>query len=49
VYENDGNIYCAQLFENPGITNRMGRMLGRGNILSARRYCMTGWEQQEGK
>ncbi len=52
VYENDGNIYCAQLFENPGITNRMGRMLGRGNILSARRYDgmgAAGWKIKMGE
>jgi len=38
VYENDGNIYMAQIFGNPGIKNRMGRPLGSGNILSRIRY-----------
>jgi hypothetical protein len=38
VYENDGNIYMAQIFGNPGIKNRIGRPLGSGNILSRIRY-----------
>jgi hypothetical protein len=38
VYENDGNIYAAQIFENPGIKSRIGRMIGEGNILSRARY-----------
>jgi hypothetical protein len=38
VYENDGNLYMAQVFGNPGIKNRMGRPLGTGNILSRVRY-----------
>jgi hypothetical protein len=38
VYENDGNLYSAQIFENPGIKSRIGRMIGEGNILSRARY-----------
>jgi hypothetical protein len=38
VYENDGNIYSAQIFENPGIKSRIGRMIGEGNVLSRARY-----------
>ncbi len=44
VYENDGNLYSAQLFENPGITNRMGRTIGKGNIFGRRRYELLGEE-----
>jgi hypothetical protein len=38
VYENDGNFYSAGLFTNPGLRNRMGEMLGGGNIFAAGRY-----------
>jgi hypothetical protein len=42
VYENDGNLYSAQLFENPGVTNRVGRNIGKGNVFSVRRYELLG-------
>jgi hypothetical protein len=38
LYENDGNLFNAGLFSNPGIRNRMGEMLGGGNIFSRIRY-----------
>ena len=38
LYENDGNLFKAILFGNPGITNRMGRKIGENNVFSARRY-----------
>jgi hypothetical protein len=38
VYENDGNLYGAKLFGNPGIKNRVGKQLGEGNIFSRIRY-----------
>jgi hypothetical protein len=38
VYQNDGNFYSATIFGNPGIRNRMGEMLGRGNVFSNERY-----------
>jgi hypothetical protein len=28
VYENDGNLYSAGLFSNPGLRNRMGKCWG---------------------
>jgi hypothetical protein len=28
VYENDGNLYSAGLFSNPGLRTRMNKMLG---------------------
>jgi hypothetical protein len=42
VYENDGNLFSAQLFDNPGVTNRVGRIIGKGNIFGIRRYEMLG-------
>jgi hypothetical protein len=47
VYENDGNLYSAQLFDNPGITNRVGRTIGKGNVFSARRYELLGIEAKK--
>jgi len=38
VYENDGNLFKAQIFGNPGLTNRYGRKIGENNVLSRRRY-----------
>ena len=38
LYENDGNLYSATIFSNPGVRNRMGEMLGGGNIFSQQRY-----------
>jgi hypothetical protein len=38
LYENDGNIYSAGLLSNPGLRNRMGEMLGGGNIFAQGRY-----------
>jgi hypothetical protein len=38
LYENDGNLYSASLFSNPGIRNRMNDMVGGGNIFSRGRY-----------
>jgi hypothetical protein len=38
MYENDGNMYKAVIFDNPGIRNRMGIMLGGGNIFGRVRY-----------
>jgi len=38
LYENDGNLYKGTVFSNSGIRNRMGDMLGGGNIFSAVRY-----------
>jgi hypothetical protein len=38
LYENDGNIYSAGLFSNPGLRNRMGDMLGGGYIFSMGKY-----------
>ena len=38
MYENDGNMYCARVFANPGIRNRMGEMLGGGNIFGWAKY-----------
>jgi hypothetical protein len=38
LYENDGNIYSAGLLSNPGLRNRMGEMLGGGNIFAWGRY-----------
>jgi hypothetical protein len=38
LYENDGNLYSAGLFSNPGLRNRMGEMLGGGNIFGWERY-----------
>jgi hypothetical protein len=38
VYENDGNLYSAGLFSNPGLRNRMGEMLGGRNIFSMAKY-----------
>jgi hypothetical protein len=38
VYENDGNLYSAGLFSNPGLRNRMGEMLGGRNIFSIAKY-----------
>jgi len=41
VYENDGHIFKGRVFFNPGITNRIGQMLGDGNIFGlekANRY-----------
>jgi len=38
LYENDGNLYSAKIFSNPGITNRMGREIGRSNVFGRRRY-----------
>jgi hypothetical protein len=38
LYENDGNLFKARLFENPGLRNRMGVMLGGGNIFGRVRY-----------
>jgi len=38
LYENDGNLYSAGLFSNPGLRNRMGEMLGGGNIFGWGRY-----------
>jgi hypothetical protein len=38
VYENDGHLYQATLFSNPGIRNRMGIMFGGGNIFGLARY-----------
>jgi hypothetical protein len=38
VYENDGNVYSAGLFSNPGLRNRMGEMLGGRNIFSIVKY-----------
>jgi hypothetical protein len=37
LYEND-NLHSAGLFSNPGIRNRMGEMLGGGNIFGQGRY-----------
>jgi hypothetical protein len=38
VYENDGNLYSGNLFSNPGMRNRMGDMIGGGNIFSQAKY-----------
>jgi hypothetical protein len=38
LYENDGNLYSAGLFSNPGLRNRMGEMLGGRNIFSMAKY-----------
>jgi hypothetical protein len=38
VYENDGNVFSAGIFSNLGIRNRMGEMLGGGNIFGRGRY-----------
>jgi len=38
MYENDGNMYKAVIFGNPGLRNRMGIMLGGGNIFGRVRY-----------
>jgi hypothetical protein len=38
LYENDGNIYSACLFSNPGIRNRMNEMVGGGNVFGHIRY-----------
>ncbi len=38
LYENDGNLFKTRLFENPGLRNRMGVMLGGGNIFGRVRY-----------
>jgi hypothetical protein len=38
MYENDGNLYKANIFDNPGLRNRMGVMLGGGNIFGRVRY-----------
>jgi hypothetical protein len=38
LYENDGNLYNASLFSNPGIRNRMNEMVGGGNIFAQGRY-----------
>ncbi len=38
LYENDGNLYSACLFSNPGIRNRMNEMVGGGNIFGQGRY-----------
>jgi hypothetical protein len=35
LYENDGNIYSACLFSNPGIRNRMNEMVGGGECVWA--------------
>ncbi len=34
LYENDGYMYHAYFFSNPGMRNRMGEMYGSGNIFS---------------
>jgi hypothetical protein len=33
LYENDGNLYSASIFSNPGIRNRMNEMVGGGEYL----------------
>ena len=33
LYENDGNLYSARIFSNPGIRNRMNEMVGGGEYL----------------
>jgi hypothetical protein len=38
LYENDGNLYNAILFSNPGIRNRMNEMVGGGNVFGQGRY-----------
>ncbi len=34
LYENDGNLYSASIFSNPGIRNRMNEMVGGGTSLA---------------
>jgi hypothetical protein len=38
LYENDGNFYSAGLFTNPGLRNRMGEMVGGGNVFAREKY-----------
>ncbi len=47
MYQNDGNLCSAQLFDNPGITNRVGRTIGKRNMFSARRYELLGIEAKK--
>jgi hypothetical protein len=51
MYENDGFMYHAYLFSNPGLRNRMGEMYGSGNVFSVGRYDEireTVWEAKIG-
>jgi hypothetical protein len=38
MYENDGHVYRAKIFSNPELRNRMGIMLGGGNIFGIEQY-----------
>jgi hypothetical protein len=38
MYENDGYMYHAYFFSNPGIRNRMGEMYGNSSIFNAVKY-----------
>jgi hypothetical protein len=38
LYENDGFMYHAYFFSNPGMRNRMGEMFGSSNVFSAGKY-----------
>jgi hypothetical protein len=38
LYENDGFMYHAYFFSNPGMRNRMGEMFGSNNIFSVVKY-----------
>jgi hypothetical protein len=51
MYENDGFMYHAYFFSNPGMRNRMGEMFGSGNIFSMGKYDEireTVWETRIG-
>ncbi len=51
LYENDGFMYHAYFFSNPGMRSRMGEMFGSSNVFSAAKYDEireTVWETKVG-